>query len=192
MAVILGVAIAITTLLLPLSIYPGVVPELAFFALVSSPFWLPAAFVSLVAFGEMSQQDPDLLGPRPGRRRWLASGVLVLVLNGCLLWCGAPCRLAFLYARTEFEAFLAGAPSVSLGGGHIKQPLGVYSVERFAADPRGGVYFRTRTGPDRLRPNKVSYGFAYRPNQAGCPFGDQRYAVWHLVGDWYTFQASEQ
>ena len=50
MAVILGVAIAITFLLLPLSVYPGLLSELAFLALISSPFWMPAACISLWVF----------------------------------------------------------------------------------------------------------------------------------------------
>jgi hypothetical protein len=38
MAIILGVASAITSLLLPPSVYPGLPSELAFLALIFSPF----------------------------------------------------------------------------------------------------------------------------------------------------------
>jgi hypothetical protein len=37
----------------------------------------------------------------------------------------------------------------------------------------------------------MSYGFSYRPNRAGSPFGDRKYALFHVVGDWYSFQASQ-
>ena len=60
MAVILGVAIAITFLLLPLSVYPGLPSELAFLAFISSPFWMPVACVSLWVFVDMAHQAPDI------------------------------------------------------------------------------------------------------------------------------------
>ena len=38
----------------------------------------------------------------------------------------------------------------------------------------------------------MSYGFAYRPNRQGSPFGAARYGVWRLSGsDWYWFRASD-
>ena len=40
-------------------------------------------------------------------------------------------------------------------------------------------------GPDRIR-----YGFAYRPNPEGTPFGRARYGLSNMVGDWYCFSAS--
>jgi hypothetical protein len=38
----------------------------------------------------------------------------------------------------------------------------------------------------------MHYGFCRWPNQAGSPFGDENYAVSHVVDDWYTFQADER
>ncbi|MGO9341000.1 MAG: hypothetical protein ACLP6E_00575, partial [Acidimicrobiales bacterium] len=69
--------------------------------------------------------------------------------------------------------------------------LGVYHVDRLATDSRGGIYFRTRSGPDGFYTGSMTYGFSHRPNQAGSPFGDEKYALSHVVGDWYAFQASE-
>jgi hypothetical protein len=191
MAVILGVALAITSLLLPLSVYPGLCSELGFLALISSPFWMPAACLSWWAFVDMARDAPDLLGPPPGRRRWRATGALVLGLNCALLWCGAPQRLAFLYARSAFEESIAEAPPAYSSAKTNARRLGLYRMDRFATDPRGGVYFRTRSGPDGFHIGKMSYGFSHRPNPAGSPFGDERYALSHVVGDWYSFQASE-
>jgi hypothetical protein len=85
MAFILVAAIAITSLLLPLSIYPGLSSELAFLATVCSPFWVPAGCISLWVFIDISRQVPDLLNPPPSRRRRLAAGALVLVLHCGLL-----------------------------------------------------------------------------------------------------------
>jgi hypothetical protein len=192
MAVILGVAIAITSVLLPLSVYPGLPSELAFLALISSPFWMPAACISLWVFVDMAQQFPDRLGPPTGRRRWLVTAAPVLVLNCCLLWCGVPRRLAFLHALPAFEGSVASAPPAPSGGERFDRRFGVYHVDRFAADPRGGCYFRTHCGPDGFYTSKMTHGFSYSPNQAGTPFGDEKYALSHVVGDWYAFQASER
>ena len=68
--------------------------------------------------------------------------------------------------------------------------LGAYHVDRLATDARGGVYFQTRSGPDGFYTSRMKYGFSLRPNQAGCPFGDEKYQLSHVVGDWYAFQAS--
>ena len=192
MAVILSIAIAITALLLPLSIYPGLLVELSFLALISAPFWLPATCLSLWVFLDVIREVPDLLTPPRDRRRGLAIAALVLVLNcACLGW-GAPRRLAFLQARPEFEAFVAAGPPAYGRADGFDRRLGLYHVDRLAADPRGGVYFRTRSGTDGLSTSRMSYGFARRPNPGGSPFGDEKYELCHVVGDWYAFQASER
>jgi hypothetical protein len=192
MAVMLGIAIAVSTLLLPLSVYPGVLSELAFLTLLSSPFWMPATCISLWVFLDVVHQVPDLFGPPQDRRRRHAAAALMLALNCGLLWWGAPRRLAFLYARPAFEALVAKAPPAFSGGGRVERRLGVYHIDRLAADPRGGVYFRTRSGPDGLYTNTMSYGFSHRPNRAGSPFGDGKYTLSHITGDWYAFQASDR
>jgi len=68
--------------------------------------------------------------------------------------------------------------------------LGVYDVDRYAADPRGGVYFRTHFGVDGIQPDITSSGFAYRPNPEGTPFGSAGYHYSQIDGDWYVFSAS--
>jgi hypothetical protein len=192
MAVILGFAIAITSLLLPLSIYPGLLPELAFLALLSSPFWMPASGITAWVFLDVLHQVPDLLAPPQGRRRRLGAAALVLAINVGLLGWGVPRRLAFLHARPAFEALVAAAPRARADVAGLDRRLGVYQVDRIAADPRGGVYFRTRSGPDGLYVGRMSYGFAHRPNPAGSPFGDDKYSLARVVGDWYAFQACER
>jgi hypothetical protein len=191
MAVILGVAIAITSLLLLVSVYPGLPSELAFLASIGSPFWLPVVCILLLAYAYMYRQAPGLVRPRPGRRRWFATAALLLVLNSYLLWGGVPRRLAFLHAQPAFRASLAAAPPAHAGGERFDRRLGVYYVDRFAADLRGGIYFRTRSSPDGFYTHRMTYGFCYRPNSEGSPFGDGKYALAHVVGEWYAFQASE-
>jgi hypothetical protein len=191
MAVFLGFAVATTLLLLPLSIYPGILCELAFFALISSPFWLPATGLAWWVFADLAHEVPELAMPGKGRRSRLIAAVLLVTVNCGLLWCGLPRRLGFLHARSAFEACLAAAPAAYASAGKLDWRLGIYHVDRCATDPRGGVYFRTRAGPGGFSSRKVSYGFVHRPNRAGSPFGDEQYALAPIAGDWYSFQASE-
>jgi hypothetical protein len=190
MAFILGITLATTSLLLPLNVYPGLLSEVAFLAAIGAPFWLPAACLTWWFFVDMRQQVADVFGTPAPRRRRLVPAALLVALNCGFLWWGAPRRLAFSHARSAFETSAATAPPAYAGSGRFDRQLGVYHVDRLATDPRGGVYFRTRSGPDGFGANTISYGFSCRPNRVGSPFGDQKYALAHVVGDWYAFQAS--
>jgi hypothetical protein len=141
----------------------------------------------------MSHEVRDLFGPPPRRRRPLAAAAFIaLVVNCGLLSSAAPRRLAFLHARPAFEASIAVAPPAIAGGKKCDLRLGVFTVDRLASDPRGGIYFRTRSGPDGFDTSTTTYGFSYRPNDSGSPFGDDQYTLSHLTGDWYSFQASSR
>lgn len=72
----------------------------------------------------------------------------------------------------------------------LNRRLGAYEVDEYAADPRGGVFFRVHIGFDGISPDRMSYGFAFKPNRQGTPFGAARYRVYRLGGDWYWFHAS--
>src|SRR5262249_28389883 len=86
MAVILGVALVTTSLLLPLSVSPGVTSDLAFLAVISSPFWMPTACLSWWALADIQHEVSGFLGAPPRRRRCLVSAAFVLVSNCGLLW----------------------------------------------------------------------------------------------------------
>jgi hypothetical protein len=191
MVMILGVALAVSALILAFSIQPGLPSELGFFAMISAPLWLPAICLSWWTLAGMAREAPDILGLTPARWRWRIGVALLVLLNCGLLWCRAPLRLGFLHARAAFEAAVATAPPAYARGQRFDRRIGLYQVDRCAADPRGGIYFRTRFGPNGFHTAMISHGFAYRPNAAGSPFGDADYAVSHVVGDWYCFQASE-
>jgi hypothetical protein len=191
-AVLLGIALAIISLLLPLSVYPGLLPELAFLAMVSSPFWLPAACLSWWVFADTAHDVPDLFSPPTARRRWPAAATLLLVISCGFLWWDVPRRLAFLPTRGAFESCLAGAPAAYSSDHKFDRRFGMYHVDRLATDPRGGIYFRTRSSPDGFHASTMSYGFSHQPNPSGSPFGDEKYTLAHVVGDWYSFQASER
>ena len=122
-----------------------------------------------------------------GARAALVAPIVVCLTYGTLRYY-IPRRLAFAACQVMFERHLAAAPKgwpAPLG-----RWLGIYRVDEYAADDRGGVYFRTGATADGIGPDTLSYGFAYRPNRQGSPFGGARYGVYRLYGDWYWFRAS--
>jgi hypothetical protein len=191
MDLILHVAVVISCILLALSIYPGLLSELVFFGLISSPFWLPTLCISLWVYVDMAHQVPDDIALPSSRRLRLVAGGL-LVLNGVLHWYGVPRHLGFLHSRPAFEALVAAAPHGFAGLETVNRSAGVYRVHRCAADFSGGVYFATHAGTDGFRSGRMTHGFSYRPNPVGSPFGDEKYRLYHILGDWYAFQAFER
>jgi hypothetical protein len=101
-----------------------------------------------------------------------------------------PRRIVFIPCEPRFEQMLPSAPPADTRAA-LGRRLGIYHVDEWATDARGGVYFRTGTGPDGIGPDTMSYGFAYQPNRAGSPFGASRYMIRRLFGDWYWFRASD-
>jgi len=125
--------------------------------------------------------------PRP------TSGIIVLlalVLTPILLYTHTPRRQVFKTYQPQFDALLARAPPA---GDHSTVNLNVdlqqYWIDEWGTDIRGGTYFRTMVG---AAPDRRSFGFAYRPNVDGSPFGDAGYELQHLTGDWYSFAASDR
>lgn len=109
-----------------------------------------------------------------------------------------PAGVGFRLSRSAFEA------SVKKFGVNALTPrsdswnvvdsgdrFGLYRVDKVGFDGRGGIYFRVNTGPHGIGPDRMSHGFAKKPNAVGSPFGRADYSVRRLVGDWYVFQASD-
>jgi hypothetical protein len=199
MALLLKLA-ALGSLVLPgLSVYPGVLFDLFFLGILLFPLWLPALFIGGIIFLVVQSRsagrkpvshDLDLIGDDLGvgkatarRRRWTVLSPAIIALSLVLICCGIPRRVAFLLSRPVFERLVATAPANRYEGEPLGRRLGLYDVDRYAADPRGGVYFRTHAGPDGIGPDTMSYGFAYRPNREGTPFGKAGYGLSHMVGD---------
>ena len=128
--------------------------------------------------------------PRPTGKRW---GIRCtgLVLFFCMLLASDFVTvLVFSQFQDQFQHLLKEAPAHRDFSYSVNQKIGPYRVDHYCADDRGGVFFRTNTGHDGLGPDTVSYGFAFRPNQKGSPYGNTAYSHFHLFGDWYTFSAS--
>jgi hypothetical protein len=126
----------------------------------------------------------------PKRRWWGVRSFAVAVVAIVLVAWQVPLRLAFVVCESEFRRLAEAGPSEDWRDQELGRQIGLYSVDRYAADRRGGVYFRTHAGTDGIGPDTLSYGFALRPNGEGTPFGNAKYHLNPLFGDWYVFAAS--
>lgn len=136
--------------------------------------------------------------PRPGEPsklpalRWVILTPLLVCFTYGSLRLYVPRRIVFRTVQSQFVRHITGAPTSASGGVKFDRWLGPYRVDEYAADPRGGVYFRTGTGRDGIGPDRMSYGFVYQPNRKGSPFGAARYMLRPTGGDgWHWFQASD-
>ncbi len=199
MTFLLKLAAPISVLFGLLSAYPGVLNDFAVVAillyLVVIGGWIVLLVNARAAEKEIKPElrtDDDIdceKSPVP-HRRWFIVAITTLILSVVLMMNGIPRRVAFALSRPAFQQRAATAPVSEYNGEGLGRRLGVYHVDRYAADPRGGVYFRTYAGADGIGPDTMSYGFACRPNREGTPFGNAAYRYAHVVGDWYEFSAS--
>lgn len=134
--------------------------------------------------------------PAPSSRgRWAVLSVVAVVGTVGLVRYHIPQRIAFAAIAGSMHSLAQSAPlahpeAIGYDGFELDRRFGPYRVGRYAADPRGGVYFRTLTGADGIGPDRMSYGFAFQPNHDGTPFGMASYRLDHLFGAWYVFEAS--
>jgi hypothetical protein len=187
-----------------MSAYPGVLNDLAFIAIVFFPIWIPAVCfgVWIVLFmnaraaekevepGLLDDDDIDGRKPPAVYRLWFIFSIATLILGAVLIMNSFPRRVAFVLSRPAFQQHAVTARVSEYNGEALARWIDVYYVDRYGADPHGGVYFRTHSGADGIGPDTMSYGFAYRPNAEGTPFGRATYRYSHVVGDWYEFSAS--
>ena len=168
-------------LLLLLSLWPGFI--VGCFLVLAYPliFGLGLMWLVLVYLGTRAKAHSPL-----GARAVLVAPVVVCMTYASLRYY-VPRRIAFAACRGQFEKHLAAAQA---GTPSAPAWMGIYRVDECRADERGGVYFRTGTTADGIGPDTLSYGFAYKPNTNGSPFGAARYRAYPLLGDWYWFQAS--
>ena len=170
--------------------YPGLVGGLLCLAGLVAVFALPVAAVVLAA-GAFVLHRRGRLGDV--RVPWGHAGVTgAAVLCTCvLLGLRVPQVVGFAGSRSAFDRTVGELGSAGNEDPRAGRRFGIYEVAEYAADPRGGVYFVTLQAGDGLGPDTMSYGFAYRPNDAGSPFGAASYATFPLGGGWYSFRASD-
>lgn len=175
---------------LAISVYPGVLNDLLFVGILLS--FLVVPFVGIVALvGVIALARKGMLrGVRIPRMR-LAVVLVLLFGTYVLLKFYVPRRIAFAASRASFEQMVPRATPSDYRGTSLNRRLGLYNVDEYASDPRGGVYFRVYKGRDGIGPDVMSYGFAHTPNVQGTPFGAAHYRVFRLGDDWYWFRASD-
>lgn len=123
--------------------------------------------------------------------KWGINSAILLLAVSMLLTLEIVRSAVFSYFCSDFRVLLPAAPDDYYRDAHNNQRIGPYEVDVFCKDERGGVYFRTSTMPDGLGPDIISYGFAYRPNLIGAPFGKSSYKINRIYGDWYVFSISD-
>lgn len=146
---------------------------------------VPIALLTLVFIVVKLMRRQGRLSDLPLRET--AAVALFALATAALVAFHVPLRVAFAISRGAFDGACKSAPD---GGQGLNSRLGIYHVDEYAKDPRGGVFFRVNTGPDGFI-DLMSYGFAYQPNGQGTPFGAAHYKLCHVTGDWYQFQASD-
>jgi hypothetical protein len=199
---ILTATIAFCSVLLLLSIYPGVLQSnvisliwsllgllLIVFIFCCIIFYVAFLIVALVMKWRSPQTMTTPLYPSLSTTAKLRIGFILAVALGAfgLLKFYVPRRIAFQVSRPAFEQWLAQNPAKTT---NINRQLGLYNVDHYAIDQRGGKYFRVHSHGDGLGPDTVSYGFVYQPNSEGSPFGAAHYSIHPLGNGWYWFESS--
>ncbi|MBD2451928.1 hypothetical protein H6G76_33375 [Nostoc sp. FACHB-152] len=187
---LIGVAILI------ISIYPGALNSFFFPVMLVSIVCVPFAVLAILFWGLRTLGIRDLKSIRL-RRQTFVPWREVAIIAGIVLVCYVllkfyiPRRLAFMISRSAFEQVRLQLPISAKGNIKLNRKLGLYEVDEYAMDSRGGVYFRVFWGGDGLSPDTMSYGFVHQPNSEGSPFGAAKYQVFYLYGDWYWFRVSD-
>lgn len=166
------VAMIITTLFSPL-LFP--------FSSLILLTWLTMAWLGLV------QQNQKIFKLTRSVFLW---GLILFFMLGIFV-SNTPRCLGLIFSRPAFESIVNQVSIENIGESKwLNRYFGIYYVEQYASDIRGGVYFRTNTKSVFGR-EKNSYGFVYQPNTQGSPFGNANYAYQRLIDDWYSFSASD-
>ena len=181
---VLIITVGVVVLFTGMSAYPGLIESTVFdflgFFLIVPVLCLWFLFVGISAMRELAQRKP------------LRSAVAVqaVVFGGIgfsLAVVGIPFRIGFALSRSGLERF---RESIKTSDQHIASPMwvGIYRVDRYATDLRGGLFIRTCTGADLI--DTISYGFAFRPNREGTPFGRANYNLVPVSEEWQVFSVS--
>jgi len=186
---ILGVFALLGIALIVFSIYPCLLAQLALaLAILSAPF-VAALVLGSLAYRFWIWRDRRRVIER---MRQFVLPASVLAVCAILALSGLPRRIAFWASLRSFQSARQSLQRSGDTGGRRKlnRRIGAWKVGHYAIDPRGGVFFQTGVG-SALGPDGMHWGFAYRPNPEGCPFGAAGYALSKMAPDWYSFSVSD-
>ena len=172
---------------LALSVYPGVLNDILFFALVLSVLASPIiVIVGLITLWLLERRGSLWQVAIP--RKQVGIALLMLLATFVLLIANVPRRIAFMASRSAFQTVVDKTPSPVGRDTLLNRRLGIYMVDEYEGDARGGTYFRVYSSPDSI--DTISFGFCYRPNSEGSPFGASGYRTFRLGDGWYWFRAN--
>ncbi len=184
-----AVTVTMCVAALVVSIYPGWLNDILALGLMFGFLSLPAVLIVVVVIVAVQYRRGGL---HIDRTPWLhvAAVLAMLFVTYVSLRFYIPRRIAFAWSRPSFEQLIDGHRQ---GNGHRELDLtvGLYTVDECLVDTRGGTYFRVYAGADGIGPNVMSYGFCYKPNAHGTPFGAAHYRTFRLGAGWYWFRASD-
>lgn len=182
---------------LAISIYPGALSEIFFVTFLLFFVGLPIfaaigvfILIALIVFAQRGKFNQILSKFKKLRIPWKRAVMMVVIVcvSYILLKYYIPRRLAFIVSKPAFARMLVQAPVSGVDEMKLNRHLGLYYVDEYAADPRGGVYFRVFYS--RWIFQITSYGFVYKPNSKGSPFGSTNYRTFRLYDQWYWFEDS--
>lgn len=191
------ITLFICVAILIISIYPGALNSFFFPVMLVSIVCVPIFAVLAILFWGLRTLGRRNLKSIRLRRQTFVPWREVTIIAGIVLVCYVllkfyiPRRLAFMISQSAFEQVRVQLPISATGKITLNRKLGLYEVDEYAMDSRGGLYFRVFWGGDGLGPDTISYGFVHQPNSEGSPFGAAKYQVFYLYGDWYWFRVSD-
>ena len=186
---LLYLSVSLVALLLGMSVYPGLIAS-TIFSLLGFISLLPLLGLWFLFVGFMAVRD--IWQRRSLRSAFALQAAAISLFAFGLVVLRVPMRLGFAVSRPAFERFLrdAAVPVESQRrSAELSRWFGIYHVDRWGIDARGGTYFRTGTGADFI--DEFSYGFVFQPNRQGTPFGAAKYYLTRIAGEWRTFSASD-
>lgn len=188
--IILVITIIASLTLQVISLWPGLFSEVLWWIILSGVIWFPLlvimSIVLLVFLIRKFRKSPHSVV-----RPLLYLGISAAVLLFTILWIylHGPLRIAFHFSRGSFDNHIGNGIVEESGSDKIFR-VSVWNVQK-QIDPRGGYYFRIDSGPDAIGPDIMSYGFVYKPNVEGSPFGNAKYRLSKLDRDWFFFSVSD-
>lgn len=190
-----NIIIALTALVclaaLAISVYPGMLSNILFMAMFLSCLIVPFGFLAAIVAFILLARRRRLPALWAERRRFIFTPLVILLATFIPLLLYVPRRFGFETSRHAFDNFIATSPAPTDATASVNMRLGIYHVDKWGVDPRGGTYLRVYDCADGISPDCVSFGFCHKPNPSGTPFGAAYYEFHHLRGDWYWFCASD-
>jgi hypothetical protein len=172
---------------LAISIYPGWLNDLFFFAVLLGSLAAPVVLAALAIFVFIQYRRGNLrLDEFPLKNAMIV--LLMLCTTYVALRFYIPRRIAFATCRSSFQQIVDDGIADDR---EFNRRIGPYQIDECLIDDRGGIYFRVYSGADGIGPDVMSYGFCHNPNRDGSPFGAAQYRTFRLGKGWYWFRASD-